>query len=196
MTKDLAPKISNFEQSRLSGTSSKNILNVKEIVRWMAPEILKHEPYTFSCEIFSKNKAAYQRTETSYLMTILSWEQEPSFRLSWAHIYPRFVDLKSNVPKDHFIKYNPLNTKKRERQRSVTEERNIQIKPIQFEKLTNMERLDEKTYIAKKALNEETGNFVVCKEFDNKDDEFMRELNILSDLKGNTNIIDFIGISE
>ncbi|CAG8460389.1 11079_t:CDS:2 [Scutellospora calospora] len=42
MTKDLAPKISNFKHSRLSGKACtyQDISNFNETVRWMAPEIL------------------------------------------------------------------------------------------------------------------------------------------------------------
>ncbi|CAG8737806.1 8977_t:CDS:10 [Cetraspora pellucida] len=168
MTKDLAPKISNFEQSHLSGTSL-NDINLENV----ANKLFKD----------------YQDIIRG------AWEQEPSSRSSWAHIYPRMVDLKSNVPKEHFIKHNPLTTKanKRERRPSVSEEQNIV--SIPFEKLTNMERIDEKSYIAKKALNEATGALVVCKEFDNNDGEFIRELNIMKGLK-NQYIIEFIGISE
>ncbi|CAG8460368.1 11078_t:CDS:2, partial [Scutellospora calospora] len=71
---------------------------------------------------------------------------------------------------------------------------------IPYEKLTNIERIDETSDVAKKALNLDKGEYIVYKEFDNKFDEFKHELNIITSfitsLKRNKNIIKFIGVSE
>ncbi|CAG8649464.1 5594_t:CDS:2, partial [Dentiscutata erythropus] len=126
-----------------------------------------------------------------------AWQQESCNRLSWAQIYPSITKLKSKVPNGHFIKYNPLinKTNIRERRPSVTEEQNT--KYIPFEKLITMEKIDEKTYVAKKAFNLDSSDHVFCKEFDNKYEEFIRELDIMKRLGVHEkNVIEFIGISE
>lgn len=59
MTRNLEPKITNFEYSRYNASTTTNMSTITEVVHWMAPEKLRQSkdvkpvPYTFKCEIFS-----------------------------------------------------------------------------------------------------------------------------------------------
>jgi len=50
----LEPKITNFKYTRLATDITSNIVNISEIVHWLAPEKLRNanQRYNMKCEIF------------------------------------------------------------------------------------------------------------------------------------------------